>query len=68
MAGVKSIERQPCAICKRVTLHTVTKSKNGMGKTMAKVAECREHRVWADGGVDVRDSRTGEWLTVKPAA
>ena len=50
MVGHKSIERRPCAICRRVTPHTVTKSKNSMGKTLAEVAECREHRVWADGG------------------
>ena len=66
MVGHKSIERRPCAICRRVTPHTVTKSKNSMGKTLAEVAECREHRVWADGRIDVRDPGTGEWRTVKP--
>jgi hypothetical protein len=31
MAGVKSLESRPCSMCRRMTLHTVTKSKNGMG-------------------------------------
>jgi hypothetical protein len=66
MAGVKSIERRPCAICKRVTLHTVTKSKNGMGKTLAEDVDCRDHEVWSNGGIDVRDPRSGEWRTVRP--
>jgi hypothetical protein len=66
MAGRKSIERRPCSICQRVTPHTVTKSKNGMGETIAEVAQCNDHREWTDGRLDVRDLKSGDWITVRP--
>jgi hypothetical protein len=53
MAGQKAIEQRPCPVCKRVTLHLVTRSKNGVGRTLAEVAKCREHREWSDGRIEV---------------
>jgi hypothetical protein len=29
-------------------------------------ATCEEHREFPTGQVDVRDQRTGEWITVRP--
>lgn len=64
---MKSLESRSCSICQRVTLHTVTKSKNGMGETIAEIAACNEHREWTDGRIEVRDPQSGSWRTVKPA-
>lgn len=66
MADVKSIEFRACRICRRRTVHLVTRSKDGMGRTRATIAECREHQEWSDGRIDVL--RDGEWVTVTPAA
>lgn len=66
MAGVKSVERRPCAICRRTTLHVVTKSKNGMGETLAEDADCRDHDEWSTGRIDVLDPRTREWRMLRP--
>jgi hypothetical protein len=58
--------RQPCSICHRATLHEVKQVKSGAGEVLADPAKCTEHREFTNGQIDVRDPRTGEWVTVRP--
>jgi len=65
MAGQTSFEHRACTICQTRTVHKVIRSKNGMGRTLAEVAKCVDHRRWTDGRITVR--RNGEWITIRPA-
>jgi hypothetical protein len=56
-----AVEPRSCDICGRITIHDVTIATNGMGEPLAWDAVCRDHRPWADGRVELRDPRTGEW-------
>jgi ribosomal protein L44E len=58
----QSIEHRPCPTCRRSTLHEATHVKNGIGQTLAEIADCLEHRRWADGRVEIRGPRTGAWI------
>lgn len=59
-----SFEHRLCDVCRRRTIHKVTRSRNGVGRVLAEIAECLDHRTWSDGRIDVR--RNGEWITLQP--
>jgi len=48
-----------------VTWHKVKQIPCGGGNRVAE-ATCEEHREFPTGQVDVRDQRTGEWITLRP--
>jgi len=60
-----TFEHRLCNVCKRRTVHKVTHSRDGMGRSRAQVADCVDHQIWVDGRVDVR--RNGQWVTLVPA-
>ena len=53
-------------MCRRVTSHKVTQNRGGGGKRSSEISTCEEHRTFSNGQLDVRDPRTGEWITVRP--
>jgi hypothetical protein len=57
---------EQCSVCRRLTLHHVTQNRSGGGKRSSEILTCEEHRKHPNGQLDIRDPRTGEWITVRP--
>ena len=57
---------EECSVCRRVTSHKVTQNRSESGKRSTETLTCEEHRKLPDGQLDIRDPRTGEWITVRP--
>jgi hypothetical protein len=53
-------------VCRRLTSHKVTQGRSGSGKLSSEISTCEEHRKFPNGQLDIRDPRTGEWITVRP--
>ena len=53
-------------MCQRVTSHKVMASGKGGGDGVSEVSTCEEHRNLPNGQLDIRDPRTGEWITLRP--
>ena len=63
-SGKSVIERRPCRLCRRATLHTMRRHRSG-GRVVAEVTDCRERREFPSARIDVRDAE-GELATIKP--
>jgi len=61
-----TFEHRLCDVCGRLTVHKVTHSRDGMGRSRHQIPECLDHQVWVGGRIDVR--RNGEWVTLVPAS
>lgn len=59
-----TIERRPCRVCRRATLHTVRRQR-GRGSRGRRGCELQRVREFTSGRIDVRDAE-GEWATIKP--
>jgi hypothetical protein len=53
-------------VCRRVTSHKVTQNRSEGGQRSSETSTCEEHRKLPNGQLDIRDPRTGEWITVRP--
>jgi hypothetical protein len=51
-----------------VTSHKVTQNRSEGGQRSSEISTCEEHRKFPNGQLDIRDPRTGEWITVRPPA
>jgi Hsp20/alpha crystallin family len=49
-----------------VPWHKVTQTRCGGGNRVDEISTCEEHRKFPTGQLDVRDQRTGEWITLRP--
>jgi hypothetical protein len=64
--GQRTIRRhEDCSVCRRVTSHTVTQNRSEGGTRSSEISTCEEHRNLPNGQLDIRDPRTGEWITVR---
>ena len=53
-------------MCRRVTSHKITQNRSEGGRRSSEISTCEEHRKFPNGQLDVRDQRTGEWITLRP--